>query len=279
MRSIRAGKGLGDSLYLQAVARHLSQKERLKVCSNWPEVFKPLGNRVEVVPFTRQADINAHYTLRKWRTDTDQFEDCCIQAGIREPVDFRLDWEPQTDVLPKGPVVLVLLPRLPMDRADGFAKELLPSRDSVQSCINRIKPHASIVQIGSGKALYEYEGIDLDLSNKTSVSGLIDAASQADGMLGYCSFLVPLAESLNKPALFVWSRKGLGSRTPFIRQITPRKILHRDSSLYVIDDQPVESAADAFLGQIQARRILQGQEGCPDWEWPWSAQEPAGVGG
>ena len=256
MRSIRAGKGLGDALYLQAVARHISRKERLRVCSGWPDVFRNLD--VEVVPFTRQADINAHYTLRKWRTDTDQFEDCCIQAGIKEPVDFLIDWEPAGSFVPNRvkPVVLVLIPRMPMDRADGFARELLPRREAYQAAIDGLKGLATLVMVGSGKPLYELDGIDVDLTNRTSVSGLLDIASQADGFLGYCSFFVPLAESFNKPGLFVWARAGLMSRTPYIRQITPTKILHRDSSLYVIDDQPIDVLP--FLGQVEASRGVQG---------------------
>lgn len=264
MRSIRAGKGLGDALYLQAVARHLSRKERLRVCSGWPDVFRNLN--VEVVPFTRQADINAHYTLRKWRTDTDQFEDCCIQAGIKEPVDFRIDWEPSKSFVPNRikPVVLVLIPRMPMDRADGFARELLPRQEAYQAAVDGLKGLATLVLVGSGHPLYELDGIDVDLTNRTSVSELLDMASQADGFLGYCSFFVPLAESFNKPGLFVWGRAGLKSRTPYIRQITPTKILHRDSSLYVIDDQPIDVLP--FLGQVEAGRDVQGQAGGFGWQ-------------
>lgn len=250
MKSIRAGKGLGDSLYLQAVARHMVNRgERLKVCSGWPDVFRPLGDSVRVIPFSRQADICAHYTLRKWRTDSDQFQDCCIQAGIREPVDFRLDWKAGKtliDHLPK-PVVLVLLYRLPMDRVDGFAAELLPDFRQMQRMIDALKGRATVVQVGSGKPLREYEGIDLDLANRTSVSELLDVASVADGMLGYCSFFVPLAESLNKKAAFLWARKGVNSRTPYIRQITPTKILHKDTSSYVFDDDPRAEEAVEFL--------------------------------
>ncbi len=256
MKSIRAGKGLGDSLYLQGVVRHLVEKgQSLSVCSNWPEVFRDLPVKVE--PFRRNADINAHYTLRKGRPETDQFEDCCLQAGIREPVEFRLDWKATKsliDGLPK-PVVCVLIYRLPMDRADGFAADLLPDFRQMQRMIDALKGRATIVQIGSGKPLKHYEGIDLDLANKTSVSELLDVASKADGFLGYCSFLVPLAESLDKPALFLWSSKGVVSRTPYIRQITPKKILHKESSLYVFDADPnPERGVEVLLSEIGCRR-------------------------
>lgn len=279
MKSIRAGRGLGDSLYLQAVARHLVGKgQRLKVCSNWPDVFRPLGGSVQVVPFTRLADINAHYTLRKARGDTDQFEDCCIQAGIRERVEFRLDWKPGKtliDSLPK-PVVCVLLYRLPMDRVDGFAAELLPEFQQMQRLIDALKGRATIVQIGSGKPLREFQGIDLDLANKTSVSELLDVASVADGFLGYCSFLVPLAESLDKPALFLWSSKGVVSRTSYIRQITPKKILHKETSAYVFDaDQDPERGIEVLLSEIGHRGHDPGQIGCAGRIWSGESGQSA----
>jgi hypothetical protein len=247
VRSIRAGKGLGDSLYLQAVTRHFLLKgERLQVKTNWPDVFRQLD--VECVPFDRKADICAHYSMRK-REATNQFQDCCLQAGIAEPVDFRLDWAPTT-ALPYRPYVCVLLPRTPMDRADNYGIELLPEREAMQACIDVLRQRFTIVQVGRGEPVYGLERIDVDLTGKTTVAELLDVASGAAGFLGYCSFFVPLAESLNKPALFVWAARGLASDEFYIRSITPQKILSRESSRYVIDDWPEErilAAADAFL--------------------------------
>ena len=101
-----------------------------------------------------------------------------------------------------------------------------------------------------GKALYEYQGIDLDLRDKTDTEDLINAAYISDAMFGYCSFFVPLAESLNKKALFVWARKGLISNEQFIRTITPQKILHKKSSLHIVDnweDEQITEVIDEFL--------------------------------
>lgn len=249
--------GLGDSLYLQSVARHLvRQGHRLEVCSKWPDVFRPLGDRVRVVPFRRdRIDRLAHYSMRKDKP-TDQFVDCCIQAGIVEPVDLRLDWVPVNMGLIERvrshgkPVVLVQLPREPMDRKDGYGSELLPDCRVIQKAIDALRGRALIVQVGSGAPLYRFEGIDIDFAGMTSVSDLIDLAYACDAMLGYVSFFVPLAESFGKPALFVWSRRGLSSRTDYIRTITPQKILHRASSRHVFDDcsaEAVEAAARALL--------------------------------
>lgn len=245
MKSIRCGRGFGDSLYLQSVVRHLISTGglRMRVRSDWPDVFRPLGERVEVTPFTRaNTDILAHYSMRKGAAGTTQFQDCCISAGIKGPVDLRLDWTLTKPGLvdlvrdPGKPVLVVQLPRTPMGRTDGFGASLLPDCRAIQKLIDQAKADHTVVQIGAGEPLFRFKGIDIDLANKTTVAETIDVASAADRFLGYVSFLVPLAESFGKPAVFVWSRRGLKDRMQFIRQITPQKILHRPTSTFVMDD-------------------------------------------
>lgn len=254
MIAIRSGMGLGDSLYLQAVVRHLALRGHMvEACSAWPDVFRPLRKKgVTVSPFRRdRIDRLAHYALRK-HEPTDQFVDCCLQAGIGEPVDLRLDWTAAdagliATVKASGkPVVLVAMPREPMDRKDGYGRDLLPERRAVQAAIAALRAAGAVtVQVGKGAPLYRLDGIDIDYAGATSVCDLIDLASACDAMLGYVSFFVPLAESLDKPALFVWSRRGTQSKTDYIRLITPAKILHKRSSRAVFDDEPEAIIADA----------------------------------
>lgn len=238
MKAIRAGMGLGDALYLQGVVRHFVERgERLEVCCKWPDVFREYGDKVRVVPFRRdRIQILAHYSMRRGRTDTNQWQDCCVQAGIKEPWELRLDWKPRSGLGEGRPYICVALPRAPMDRKDGIGMSLLPDFRAIQGCIDRLRDKYRIVQIGAGKPLHQFHGIDVDLGNQTTVAGLLDVASQAHGFLGYCSFIVPLAESFSRPGLFVWSQKGLKDRTPFVRQITPRKILSKATSHWVMDD-------------------------------------------
>lgn len=241
-------------MYVQAVARHLVRSgQQIVVKSGWREVFSQLP--VKVLPFDRSADINCHYTLRKGQP-TNQFQDCCLQAGIKEAVDFRLDWA-VTDwdliesvrLKAKGrKVILVQMARRPMDRLDGYGDELLPQRDAYQACVDALSAEAFTVLIGSGKPMYEVTGASLDLTQKTTVSQLLDLGKSCDGLLGYCSLFVPLAEQFSKRALYVWARAGLRSRTPYIRQITPQKILHRKDLLKTVcDDEDVLGALDAVL--------------------------------
>lgn len=269
---LRGGSGLGDSLYVQSVARHLIQTRglRLRVNSNWPDVFRPLGEACQVVPFDRKATLVAHYSARKQERGTTQFQDCCISAGLREPVELRLDWkmvrpEWATDLTRhagRRPIIVVQLPRQPMNRPDGFGKELLPQREALQAAVHQLKAQdAFLVQVGAGKPVYELDYIDLNLANCTTVTDLIDIALSCDGFLGYVSFIVPLAESLAKPLLCVWSQAGLKAPNRFISSITPRKILQYRSSRAVIDNQPEQersAAVDAFLEQVRSRSVLCG---------------------
>lgn len=257
MKSIRGGMGLGDALYVQSVARHLIEKgESLRIHSAWPEVFKQLGPRALVAPFSRNVQILAHYAPRKGAQGTTQFQDVCLQAGIRSPIDLRLDWKAEDSGLLESlksrgrPILCVQLPRAPMGRKDGFGAELLPDCKVIQRLIDRLKEKALIVQVGSGLPLHRFDGIDVDLANRTTVSQLLDVASIAGGFLGYVSFLLPLAESFSRPALMVWSRNGLQSPALYIRQITPKKIIHKPSTRYVVDDaspEEIDEAADAFM--------------------------------
>ena len=137
-----------------------------------------------------------------------------------------------------------------MGRTDGFGADLLPDCWVIQRAIDVLRDRFAIVQIGSGTPLFQFRHIDLDLAGKTSVAGLLDVAAGASGFLGYVSYIVPLAESLDKPAMLVWSHKGMNRGHQYIRQITPKKILGKPSSKFVIDDwtlADIDKEFDAFL--------------------------------
>jgi hypothetical protein len=246
-KTIRAGRGLGDAIYLQSVVRHLVQKEQsLTVCTDWQDVFLPLRDKVKFLPFTRQnIRIIAHYSARKSFKDTTQFKDCCVQAGINEPVELKIDWgqinkELIESIKTDKPLLVVALPRAPMGRNDRFAIDLLPKKDIYQLAVDILKEKYTILQIGAGNPIYNLENIDIDLTDKTSVTDLFDIASVADGFLGYCSYIIPLAESFNKKGLYIWANKGLRSAEQYINTITPKKILEHSNSKYFIDnwDEP-----------------------------------------
>lgn len=264
---IRGGSGLGDSLYVYSVARWLiEQGESVEVCTFFPEIFSQLEG-VKVSDFRRQ-NVNriAHYVQRKKKKDTDIFEDVCISAGIPRETELRFDWKPVNTQLYRqvrdanGPRIAILLPRWPMARADGFGRELLPNCEAMQKAVYALRRKGAFtVQVGSGDALFHFRGISLDLANSTSVTDLLDVAAAVDGFFGYCSFFVPLAESLQKPALFMWSRAGLQSNKEFISTVTLKKILHAETSNAVMDDcddVQLYKATHALYQQARGRAAL-----------------------
>lgn len=268
MIPIRGGSGLGDALYVQAIARHLLVRpgRALEICSDYPDVFRPLGERVKLSPFRRdRISVLAHYSTRRGVPQTTQFQDCCLSAGL-EPaaVPLRLDWritdEGMASAVRAGvPTVIVPLPRAPFGRSDGYGLELLPRWEAVQRAIDRVAGRAFVVQVGAGEAMHRFDGIDWDLANQTTVAQLIDIVASADAVLGWCSFMAPLAESLGKPALFVWSSAGLASRDPVIRNLTPRKIFDRPTSRAVRDDAAaveIEEAARALVDEVRMPALV-----------------------
>lgn len=258
-KKIRAGRGLGDAIYLQSVVRYYVQKNQpLIVVTDWPDVFYSLKDKVSFIPFTRQyIDIIAHYSGRKSFKDTTQFKDCCLQAGIFEPVKLKIDWQPINlelinQLKSDKPIIVVQMPRKPMGRNDNFGIDLLPNQKAMQQVIDLVKDKFTIVQIGKGKPVYKLEGIDIDLTDKTSVTDLYDIAYIADGFIGYCSYLVPLAESFGKKGLYVWASKGLKSAEQYINTITPEKILYNSNSMFLMDnweESKIKEVVDDFLQQ------------------------------
>lgn len=245
---------------MQAVCRHLTRSgERLRVATMYPDVFIPLEEHVECVEFTRLGiDIVAHYSMRR-AMPTRQFQDCCISAGIKDDIDLRLDWKPAgllgaavAGEAAGRPIVAVGLPRNPMNRKDGWGDELLPDCRTVQRAIDAAKATGCyLVQVGSGIPRFKFSGIDWDLANKTTVVDLIDVVHVAHAVIGYVSFLVPLAESLGKPGLFIWSRRGLKAAHSHVRLIRPTKILEKATSRAVFDD----CSADELSASV--RHLLQ----------------------
>lgn len=250
---IRSGFGIGDNIYLQSIARHLLDKGmKLHICTTYPDVFAPIAGRVTFQPFTKvKVDIVAHYGGRKRMPETDQFEDMCISAGIREKVDLRLDWKVRNSGLVETikrkangrKVVFVQHPRTPMGRRDGFGKELSPDYRVMDQVIDLIKDRMLVVKFGQGQPLYNLQKTEMDLVNKTTISDMIDAATACDYFFGQCSFIIPLAESLKKPCMILWSSKGLRAPHEYVRLVTPEKILHEDTSKWMYDDWPHERIA------------------------------------
>jgi len=249
MRKIRGGSGLGDSIYLRPFVEHYLQRgERVEVCTNYGEVFSGLD--VTISPFRRDS-VNkvCHYVSGKTRQGTTQWEDLCISAG--EEIPFRFDWTIRNTLMTRDlqamaagrPIIMVNGGRPPMGRSDGFAREMLPARAAFDTVLAALDG-CFTVEVGKGAELYPLIA-DVDLADRTTPSDLLDIATVAAGLVGQCSFMIPLAEAFDKPLMVVWAAKGLTSATEFIRLCRPQKILSKPTSTFVMDDWSLEQIAAA----------------------------------
>lgn len=256
MIKIRAGRGLGDSLYLRAIVEHLvADGASVTVLSDWSAVFIGSGARVE--PFARDVPgtVVAHYTSTIARQETTQYVDMLRMARLPADIPLRFPWNIQNRLLVDSltaraagrPIILVHAGVKAMQRTDGFSNDMLPRREAIETLLGAMD---DCYRVGIGKAERLYElPLDEDLHGKTTVSDLLDLGAACDGIVAQCSFCVPLAEVFDKPLLAVWAANGLRSSNDYIRCVRPEKVLSKPSSGYVMDDWPsnaMTAAARAF---------------------------------
>lgn len=260
MRRIRGGSGLGDAIYLRPFVEHfLKMGEQIEVCTAYGDVFAGLGG-VTVSPHRRDnIDVVCHYVSGKSRPDTNQWQDICAMAGLTVPLSFR--WTVRNQVLVKDlelmaagrPIVMVHGGRAPMGRTDGFGSELLPKRAAFDAVMD-VLIDCFTVEVGKDRELYPLRAA-VDLHGRTSVSDLMDIASVSAGIVGQCGWVIPMAEAMDKPLMAVWSAHGMEhTRHPYIRSITPGKVLSKPTSLHVVDDWN----SDRIKERVNAFRELLG---------------------
>lgn len=142
-----------------------------------------------------------------------------------------------------------------MNRTDGFGIEVMPKKSAFDAALRGLSDCFTI-RVGKGKSFYDFD-CSLDLTDKTSVTDLLDLALICDGVVAQCSYMVPLAEIFGKPLLAIWAAKGLVSSVPFIRQITPQKTLTSGRSAFAMDDwkdDDIVWQARAFLNAEHASK-------------------------
>lgn len=254
MNRVRGGRGLGDALYVRAVAEKLKQKGPVTALTDYADVF--IGSGIKVAPFQRNgAGIVAHYVHSRANEDTTQWQDVCRSAGIN--AELRFSWKVQNAGLVRSvrekargrAVVLVHGGREPMDRKDGFGLALMPKQEAFDAVLRSMRG-CFLVQIGKAEQIYPL-ACDLDLNGQTTVSDVLDLAWDCDAVITQCGFPIPLAECFDKPLLAVWGAAHKTSNHVFIRQTTPQKVLSSPRDSFVMD------AWGAANIQMVARELLE----------------------
>ena len=252
----RAGRGLGDSLYLRPICEHIKRAgEQVIALTDYPEVF--VGAAIPTQPFDkRTANLVAHYTKGKSTPHTTQFEDCCTMAGVPTDLPFKIDWRPCSPDKVKAvrarargrPLVLIHGGRAPMNRTDGYGMEIVPAPHAFRAAVAEMRDCYRVL-VGKVEQLYTIEH-DENLSGQTSILDLLDLAHGCDKVVAQCSFAVPLAEVFDKPLLAIWSAKGLESPKEFVRAIRPEKVFTRGArDHFIMDDwhlDKIRESARAF---------------------------------
>jgi hypothetical protein len=251
---MRGGSGLGDSVYLRPVAEYFVRLGKsVTVRSDYPDIF--IGSGATTEPFCKfpAVDIIAHYHGNRRNQKSTQFADMLKCAGITEDVPLRFTWNIRNHALIDDltaratgrPVVVVHGGRAPFGRSDGVGAELLPKRESFEAVIAMFAD-CFTVRVGKGKQIYALP-CSYDLSDKTSVSDLLDIVSTCDATVTQCGYPVPMAECFGKPVLAIWASRGLHSVRPIIPSVTPAKILSAPTSHYVVDEWQTSRMQDAAL--------------------------------
>jgi hypothetical protein len=178
----------------------------------------------------------------------------CGTAGFDE-LPLKINWTINNPKLVKSmqrkaagrKIVLVHGGRNPMGRTDGFGADLLPDGKAFNCALDALDD-CFLIRIGKGRQIYSIKS-HIDLNDTTTVSDMFDIASVCDGIVPQCSFAVPLAECFDKPLLVVWSARGLESGHAYINTITPKKILSKPTSQFVMDDwaeEKIKEVVGAF---------------------------------
>lgn len=244
---LRGGSGLGDSVYLRPIVDHLVKTQPVTVMSNFPDVF--IGSGAKVESFNRSnIDILAHYSEERGRQDSTQYADMLRRAKL-SAIPLSFDWKVRNPALTERirflaggkPIIVLHGGRPPFGRSDGLGKEILPSRQAFLAAIS-VLDDCFTVRIGKGPKNYDLPA-SLDLYDQTSVSDLLDLVKMSDGVVTQCGYPIPMAECFDKPLLAVWAAKGLEVLNPTIASVTPRKILSKHTSEFVMDSWPLERIA------------------------------------
>lgn len=211
--------GFGDSIYIEPLVRSEAEKESIELYTKFPEVFAHLKS-VKCLPFNNAAKVDEKFSYLdgKPNKSTTQLED----LGYSRPEQFELDYKP----------ICVL--------AAGYEgmltrKEFTPDKKVMQQIINDLKASGFEVLHITNKAVDKYEGVtEIESQNYFQTVCMFQGADLIVCQQGWG---VALAEGLNKDCLVVFADKIRKSNLEFIRQITPKKVVCKETTSFVWDNE------------------------------------------
>lgn len=245
---INAPRGLGDAIYLRAVVLHLIGKgEKVKVYTLWPDVFRDLPIEVGDVNAIPDFDNLHHVTACLYCQAPaiqllDKFTLACLQAGIAEPVEFKIDWRCRNtklvdDVRSRagGRPIMVYQPLKKAKNA--LQKMARPDAGPVHRFVANSADHFR-VKVGHPAFTDDSPelGCELDLYGKLSVGDVFDVVSGCDTVFGESCFVPVLAEAMDKPLVCMFARRAMESKNKALRGASPARLFKKPHLVRAVYD-------------------------------------------
>lgn len=248
IRKLNAPKGLGDAIYLRALALHcLNAGERVEVCTRWPEVFAGLPVKIRSADRFDDYDALSHMVaclhcqvphIRK----IDKFRLACLQAGIAEPVELKLNWavrnRPLVETITEKAAGKPILLFQPLKLAHNEEQKLMQPNAAAYSGFINSKAEFFRVKVGDAACVEKSQlDCDLDLIGKASISDVFDIATATDVIFGEMSYLPILAQAMDRKFTAMFSRRGIDSKNKRASGVTPERLIQKPHLATVLFDE------------------------------------------
>lgn len=250
MINLDGSKGLGDALYVRAVARHLLFKEGKEVIvyTRWADIFSDLPLTVKPLDARTGAE-DLHHVVYcshcrvQQPASLDFFTLACRQAGIMDEVHLFIDWkirnQPLVDSIQeaaKGRRVFVY--QSPKKAVNAEQEAMRPNR----AAFNRyVANHNDCfrVRLGHPSAVEDDQSAphEMDLFGKISVTDALDVGSIAHLLFSDPSFITVMAESMGKRFTAMLSRRAETFPNVRARNATADRLFHNKNLLTVVYDE------------------------------------------
>jgi ADP-heptose:LPS heptosyltransferase len=237
---VRPCPGLGDAIYAYPVVKHLMKRYKackFLVATKHKEVFEYLhGDRLGFTDQSDHFDIDCTYLDRKLEK-TNQFQDVCIKAGIKEEIPFSIDLVNRQIVPPsEKKTVLIRNPYLGMELRKTDL--MMPNIRLLASKFTSDKNFRTVLLTHERDMTCK---LDLDFDfvfESRSVCETLNLVRQSDIVVTQVGNLLAAAEAMDKPTIAVFSRKMRDSQNVFLSSITPEKVVTKITTEFFYDDDP-----------------------------------------
>jgi hypothetical protein len=234
----------------------LENGEKTEILTKHPEIYEALRARGLIISdrYAKEPDRECRYAPRYANQATTTYKDTLILAGIADNLPLEIEFECQRRFdFPVGKKVCVIRkPSIPMKGKPG-GEVMIPDCNIFKQIIHAFRNEVYFVLAGNseGDFKFQFKGIDLDLTEKLTVTELLQLIKQSDIALTQCGFFLPFCEALNKKVFIVFADKGMKSKYKFFPHITPKKVINKPNLVgWSIDSEGPGVAIDSFARML-----------------------------